>query len=372
MSTELSCDGAQGEGYTQVIPTMGSQIAIRWIPHEERIPNADSVQRAESPQSQNSEVSEAIGKKLLAVNDQWVEILSDYQQDSEVNRFCAEADDLGWHTPGEGLWRVLELCDRWNRWSDGAFDAALGALARLRRGRREYPDDVWEQARLASGWERLEFDEAARRVRFKIKGVRLDFGAIGKGFVVDRLAECLEGMGIRRYVVNASGNMSLGDRPRSESNEGWPVTIGCVESPEHTLALMHLQRCGIATSGDLFQKFRDGPRLGRVGTGASGSQQAEGESKTSHIVDPSRKKGLQHAQMATVVTTDATHADAFATALCVHMERGTVRRWLMDFESRPDSIPFWAWMQSQEIGHGAPRVMQWRFPDTQADIQRLN
>lgn len=360
MSTDLSCDEAQGDGYTQVIPTMGSQIAIRWIP------NADSLH------GQNPEVSEAIGKKLLEVNDHWVEILSDYQQDSEVNRFCGEADDLGWHTPVEGLWQVLELCDRWNRWSDGAFDAALGALARLRRGRREYPDDVWEQARIASGWERLEFDYSAHRVRFKIKGVRLDFGAIGKGFVVDRLAQCLEELGIRRYVVNASGNMRLGDRPRSESTEGWPVTIGCVESPERTLALMHLQHCGIATSGDLFQKFRDGPRMGRAEAIASGSTQVKGESKTSHIVDPGRKMGLKHAQMATVVTTDATHADAFATALCVHMERGTVRRWLTDLESRPDSIPFWAWMQSQEMSHVVPRVMQWRYPDTQAEIQRPN
>lgn len=361
MCSDSSCDEGQTDGYTLVIPTMGSQISIRWIPDAELL------------QEGNSETVEAVEKKLREVNDQWVEILSDYQQDSEVNRFCGEADDLRWHTPGERLWQVIELCDRWNRWSEGAFDAGLGALARLRRGRREYPVEVWEQARMASGWERLELDYTSHRVRFRIKGVRLDFGAIGKGFVVDRLAECLEGVGIRRYVVNASGNMKLGECPRSESTEGWPVTIGCVESPDRSLALLQLQCCGIATSGDLFQKFRDGPRRGQGdATSASGGRNIEGESKTSHIVDPGRKQGLQHAQMASVVTTDATHADAFATALCVHMERGTARRWLTGMESKPDSIPFWAWMQSQEMEHVVPRVVQWRFPETQGNSQRLH
>lgn len=353
------------DGYTLVIPTMGSQIAIRWVLEED-------PKNPQTTKSKSAEELEEIGKKLQKVNDDWVEILSDYQQDSEVNRFCSLADDMDWHEPSESLWRVLELCDQWNRWSEGAFDAALGALARLRRGRREYSVEVWEQARTASGWDRMELDRDARRVRFKVRGVRLDFGAIGKGFVVDRLAECLEEFGIRRYVVNASGNMRLGDAPRLESSEGWPVTIGCVESPDRTLALLQLQRCGIATSGDLFQKFRDGPRKVQSGSSAPGRLKDDGETKTSHIVDPSQKLGLKRAQMATVVTVNATHADAFATALCVHMERGTVRRWLKSMESRIESLPFWVWLQSMDTEHEVPRVMQWRFPDGQERHSETN
>jgi thiamine biosynthesis lipoprotein ApbE len=78
---------------------------------------------------------------------------------------------------------------------------------------------------------------------------------------------------------------------------------------------MRLEGCGIATSGDLFQKYRDGTR-------------EETTAKTSHIVDPALRRGLVSSQMATVITDNATDADAMATACCVHMQRGSVNGWL--------------------------------------------
>ncbi|MFM2218263.1 MAG: Thiamine biosynthesis lipoprotein ApbE precursor [Planctomycetota bacterium] len=331
------------EGYSLRIATMGSEISIRWI----GLPKESKATRT----ADQSASMEGIGETLNQVTERWVEVLSDYQQDSEVNQFCAKADDGQWHSPSAELWQVLELCDSWNRWSHGAFDASLGALARIRRSKREASEEAWQKARKASGWDKVQFDLRERRVRFSIPGIRFDFGAIGKGFVVDRLAECLQEFGIERYVVNASGNMRLGIGPYEEKPMGWPVSIGCVESPDRSLAMFELQRCGIATSGDQYQKFRDGPRL-------NGDAKGE-EPKSSHIVDPEKKLGLHQVQMATIITMDATHADAFATALCVHMERGTHRTWLRGLEASDFAAPFIAWMQSRNEGDVSPRILNW-------------
>ena len=226
------------DGYKLSIPAMGSLLEIRWIEGE-------------------SKDIEALRDELAALTDRWVEVLSDYQQESEVNRFCSDADDGEWHSPSESLWRMLMECDRWHRWSEGAFDASLGALTRLRRSKREGSPKEWEQARANCGWDTIEWDLTNRRLRFHRSGLRFDFGAIGKGFVADRLAEQLIDFGIERFVVNASGNMRVGVRP-TEDVVGWPIAIGLVDQPDQNLCALRLHGCGIATSGDQFQKFRDG------------------------------------------------------------------------------------------------------------------
>jgi thiamine biosynthesis lipoprotein len=318
------------------IPSMGSTIDVRWIA-EERSPDPESVL-----------------KGLQDVADHWVDVLSDYQQESQCMVFCHQADGLDWVEPPTELWRMIAECDRWHRLSEGAFDAALGALTRLRRKERPGTEEAWQAARECCGWELLEIDTEGHRVRFERAGVRLDFGAIGKGFVVDRLGEALREMEIERFVVNAAGNMLCGqpidreDRIRRsewdgtrassthdawQSKSGWPVAIGRINNPEHDIRRFKMAHCGIATSGDQFQKYRDRP--------SDTPQQ-----RTSHILDPIQRRGLDRACMASVITPSASDADAMATAGCVHLQRGSMHAWL---ERQAVALPRAEWnLQIQE------------------------
>ena len=115
--------------------------------------------------------------------------------------------------------------------------------------------------------------------------------------------------------------MCLGDSPdRSDREQGWPIAIGTIGNADRELLRLRLEGCGIATSGDLFQKYRDGAR-------------DEAAAKTSHIVDPALRRGLVSSQMATVITDSAADADAMATACCVHMQRGSVNGWVERYHS---------------------------------------
>lgn len=330
------------DAFVLTIPAMGSQIDIRW-----------TVEGQSSSKSANE-----IGEILRHDIDRWVEVMSDYQQDSQINTLCTNADDGHWHSCTTELWRVLKLCDHWNRWSDGAFDASIGALTRIRRSKKNPTQEQWDQAVLSSGWEHIEWDPIGLRIRFKRPGLRVDFGAIGKGFVVDRLGEQLLELGIQSYSVNASGNMGFGQGPTLES-QGWPVSIGMINSPDRSLCQMRLAHCGIATSGDVHQKFRDRPGV-------------HPEARpSSHIVDPAKRQGLKDTVMATVITGNATDADAFATACCVHSERGTLRSWLSHFELQEDGYPkfFAIWVQNLRAGQESPTLVRWSKSDSMVPLK---
>jgi thiamine biosynthesis lipoprotein len=296
-------------GYRVAIPSMGSLIEIRWMGGERA-----KEQRVVDAASQCA--------------DMWVDVLSDYQQDSECMRLCRAASGGTWVAVSDSLWRVLLECDAWYRITEGAFDAALGALTQLRRSSKDVPETAWQEARARCGWDHIELDRAERRVRFHRPGVMLDFGAIGKGFVVDRIGEELRGIGIDAFVVNASGNMVVGKPIHSSEGHdetiGWPVAIGVLGHSEREFKRLRLSDCGIATSGDQYQRFRDGNSTGAA-------------TRKSHIVDPLQRRGLEQSNMATVITATASDADALATAsdadalataCCVHLQRGTLNSWL--------------------------------------------
>lgn len=247
------------------------------------------------------------------------------------------------------------LCNDWNRWSEGAFDASLGALTRLRRSKKPVTDSAWEQASSSCGWNLLEWDHGNRSLRFKRSGIRLDFGAIGKGFVVDRLACRFRELNIERFSVNASGNMAVGLGPKQD-NVGWPITIGMVDRPQQNLRSLRLTNCGIATSGDMHQRYRDRP------TSIPRDSNNEKENPTSsHILDPSKQSGLNGSMMATVITDNATNADAMATACCVHSARGTLRDWLLRLETHRYEFrsDFEIWVQSLSSTAHAPTIIHW-------------
>ena len=322
------------DAFSITIQAMGSTIDVRWV-------GIDSSELSQADQ---------IGKAIETQIDHWVEVMSDYQQDSQVNAFCRQADDGQWHAPSTDLWRVLECCDQWNLWSLGAFDASLGALTRLRRSKNQPTEVQWQQARIACGWENIEWDRQSRQIRFKRPGIRFDFGAIGKGFAIDQTALQLKELGIQSYCVNASGNMALGASPSPRAS-GWPVAIGSVDSPERNLRSLRLVHCGIATSGDLHQKLRDRPQPNTPGAKA----------KSSHILDPQKQLGVVGSQMATVITDNATNADAFATACCVHLARGSLNNWLSGLEKSQTNFhrDFEIWVQSVKEPGQPPTLIHW-------------
>ncbi|MBL9125524.1 MAG: FAD:protein FMN transferase, partial [Planctomycetaceae bacterium] len=138
-------------------------------------------------------------------------VLSDYDPESELMRLCRRAGTPE-PTPVSGdLWKVLRRSQELARATDGAFDVTVGPLVRLwRRSRREKElpsPKLLAEALAATGFESLVLHEDARAVALLKPGMRLDLGGIGMGYAVDEAMQVLEHHGIRRALIDASGDI---------------------------------------------------------------------------------------------------------------------------------------------------------------------
>jgi thiamine biosynthesis lipoprotein len=127
--------------------------------------------------------------------------------------------------------------------------------------------------------------------------MRLDLGGIAKGFATDEALAALARNGIDRAMVNASGDMSLGAPP--PGSEGWKIGIAPLDADEPPSRFLRLERCGVATSGDLWQFVEINGR------------------RYSHILDPRTGMGLTERSSVTVVAPDGITADSLASAVSV-------------------------------------------------------
>ena len=227
--------------------------------------------------------------------------LSDYRADSEASRLCVSA--VGKPVSiGPDLLNVLAASLLVAEETGGAFDVTIGPVTLLwRQARREHrlPEPATVREALEhSGYRKIRLDRAARTVALDQAGMRLDFGAIGKGYAADAALAALADLGIRRALVAASGDLAIGDPP--PGRRGWTVGIdGPGGNTDAFTRRLDLCNAAVSTSGPREQNLEAG--------GVT----------YSHIVDPVTGVGLTRAITVAVVARRGIDADAWSTALSV-------------------------------------------------------
>lgn len=225
---------------------------------------------------------------------------SDYDPDSELSRLSRTTNtDVPVSTD---LWIVAEKAHALSAKTGGAFDITVGPLVNLwRRARRkkELPSTAQiDEARARIGWTAMQLDSASHSIRLLKADMRLDCGAIAKGYAIDAALKVLRDRGITSALVGGSGDMASSNPPPGQ--EGWkieaaPLDAGGAAPGEVVL----LDNSAIATSGDVFQNVEiDGKRY-------------------SHIVDPHTGVGLTDHSLVTVLAADCVTADSLSTSLSV-------------------------------------------------------
>ncbi|MCX6377312.1 MAG: FAD:protein FMN transferase, partial [Armatimonadetes bacterium] len=102
------------------------------------------------------------------------------------------------------LFRLLQTASRISRETEGAFDITAGALIGLWKSAADIPSaEQLETALESTGMDKVILDEAQTTVRFANPGVKLDLGAIGKGYAAREVVEFLMERGITGALVSA-------------------------------------------------------------------------------------------------------------------------------------------------------------------------
>jgi len=228
-------------------------------------------------------------------------IFSDYDSQSEVGRLCRNSPARQGEKVSDDLWKVLCRSQSLSARTDGAFDVTVGPLTKLwrrARRRREMPSpERLAEARTPVGYKHVRLDCRHHTVQLLAPKMRLDFGGIAKGYAADEALSELARLGITRALVDASGDIAIGDPPPSK--KGWKIGIAPLEPGAEPSRMLLLANCAVATSGDAFQYVEiDGRRY-------------------SHIVDPRTGLGLTTRSSVSIVASDCTTADSLASAVSV-------------------------------------------------------
>ncbi len=227
--------------------------------------------------------------------------LSDYDPDSELSRLSHSAPMAHGVAVSQPLWQVLARSQALAERTHGAFDVTVGPYVRLwRRARRthEMPsDERLAEARVAVGYQHLKLDASVHSAQLLKPNMRLDLGGIAIGYAVDEVLKLLKTRGINRALVDASGDIGVGDPPPGKS--GWVVGIMPLSTEGTPTRYVSLASAAVTTTGDVFQHVDIGGK------------------RYSHIVDPHTGLGLTNRLGVAVIAADCITADSLDTAVAV-------------------------------------------------------
>lgn len=254
--------------------------------------------------------AEQVAAKAFALADSLNFILSDYIDSSEINRLSASSGKGVYMHVSEPLFNIIMQAQNAAVLTNGAYDITIGPVVKLwRKARKEktFPDeDSLKLALQKTGYKYVHIDTIHQRIYLEKKGMLLDVGGLGKGFVAQAALDLIKKNGFNQGMVNAGGKIVTADAPQNQ--KGWIIGITQPEEKNEILPqMLSLQNIAVSTSGDIYQYV-----------------ELNGK-KYSHIVNPKTGIGLTHQKNVTAIAKDGTTADWLSTACSVLSTKQSMR-----------------------------------------------
>ncbi len=192
----------------------------------------------------------------------------------------------------------------------GKVNIAMGSVLDLWHDARETALDDPASAYLPS---REALEEAAKHtsiedlilnvedstVYFADPLLKLDVGAVAKGYATERIAQTLLQEGLSSFVISAGGNVRIGNPPE-DARPNWSIGLqapdGDVFKNSEYADILYLSNLSVVTSGDYQRYFEvDGVRY-------------------CHLIDPDTLFPADTFRSVSIVTEDSGYADLLSTA----------------------------------------------------------
>ncbi|HAV63118.1 MAG TPA: FAD:protein FMN transferase [Verrucomicrobiales bacterium] len=221
------------------------------------------------------------------------------------------------------LFSFVRRCHELWELGNHAFDITVGPLMQAWSGLAERGQTTDEPAlaaaRDACGMQHVELNPKDYTVKFARPGMRLDFGAVGKGYALDLATEVLRDAGVTSALIHGGTSTvcAIGHPPDAGH---WRVAVEYPpgdEVVESLPVLTVVDLCDEAMSVSAVWG-----RVFRIGQDTFG-----------HVLDPRTGRPAGEALLSIYVCREATEADAMSTALLTEGASGVGH-----FEtSRPDA-----------------------------------
>ena len=199
------------------------------------------------------------------------------------------------------LFDLIERAIGISKLTDGAFDISYASMDKIWKFDGSMTKMPSKEEIIASvekvGYQNIVLDKKNRTVFLKLEGMKIGFGAIGKGYAADKAKSLLISKDVHSGIINASGDMNTwGKQPNG--NE-WKVAITNPMDKNKVFALLPITNGAVVTSGN-YEKYVN----------------FNGKRYT-HIIDPRTGYPSTGIISVTVFAPKAELADALATSVFV-------------------------------------------------------
>lgn len=197
---------------------------------------------------------------------------------------------------------LLLVIREWHKAYGNVTNPAMGSVLRLWHDAREDGSFIPAQEDLKYAAQHTDYakvliDREAGTVCYEDPAIRLDLGAVAKGYAAQLTADTLKAAGFDSFILNAGGNVVCGGAPM-DGRDHWTVAIEDVDavSARHKIGAVNLS---IVTSGDYQRYFEvDGVRY-------------------HHLIDPATLYPASHVRAVSVIHPDSGLADFLSTTAFV-------------------------------------------------------
>lgn len=199
------------------------------------------------------------------------------------------------------LFDLIERAIGISKLTDGAFDISYASMDRIWKfdgSMTKMPSAEDIKASVSRvGFKNIVLNKEQHTVFLKLEGMKIGFGAIGKGYAADKAKELLISKGVTSGIINASGDMNTwGKQPNGKE---WKVAITNPMDKNKVFALLPITNGAVVTSGN-YEKY----------VNFNGQRYA-------HIIDPRTGYPATGIISVTVFAPKAELADALATSVFV-------------------------------------------------------
>ena len=280
----LFCSGTFSfaqESYKQTLKLMGSKFEITVVAN-------DSIEGVHY-------ISMAV-EEITRIE----KLISSWDQNSETWAVNAAAGKSAVKVSKE-LYDLVERSLKLSKLTDGAFDISYASMDRIWKydgSMKIMPSDKKIKASVSNvGFQNIILNQQETSIFLKLPGMKIGFGAIGKGYAADKAKSLLMQMGVSAGIVNASGDMSTWGKQPDGSD--WKVALTNPMDKTKGFGLLPVVDKAVVTSGN-YEKYVifDGKRY-------------------AHIIDPRTGYPSTGILSVTVFAPKAELADALATSVFV-------------------------------------------------------
>jgi len=254
--------------------------------------------------SKRDEVLKKLEDKINELDD----MLSTGKETSEVSRLNRGGEAVLSPTMANLVKRSLDIYKK----TDGLFDITIYPLMELwgfptKNYRVPSEKEIEEKLKLV-GSDKIDFNEETRKISFKNKGMEIDFGGIGKGYITDELVKILTDEKVESAIINLGGNV-FGFRKKPDGSL-WNIAIRDPNEPDKYMAAIRLEDSAVITSGGYERYFEENGVIYH------------------HILDPRTGKPSESGlKSVSIISKDGTLADALSTSLFIMGEEKAIGYW---------------------------------------------